>query len=174
MRLFDMRMADGSRHFGDLPETYDVAHPEWHRIRDMVPRLAGATLSSFTTDDVTEAWILFEFRGHSFSMNNQHGSWWFFVTDPNCPDDILATVLDHFEALLNPHASVARTGGPLDPGAYRVVVYEPDTRITIKDFTDPKQAQRYADDAASETETGIVTSYVLNGELRVVHVGVHY
>src|SRR5262245_66356926 len=101
-----MKMADGSRHFGDLPETYDVQSPEWHRLKDHVDKLTGAKLTSFITDDVTEAWIDFAFEGHAFSINNQHGQWWFFVKDPACPDATLLAVLDHFEPLLNPHGAV--------------------------------------------------------------------
>jgi hypothetical protein len=98
--LLDIRMADGSRHFGDLPETYDADQPQWHRLREHVGQLPGARLTGFVTDDVTEAWIDFAHRGHTFSLNNQAGEWWFFVEDPACPDDILGQVLEHFELLL--------------------------------------------------------------------------
>lgn len=167
-------MADGSRHFGDLPETYDVDHPEWHRLKDGVALLAGAELRSFVTDDVTEAWIDFTFRGHHLSINNQHGQWWFFVQDPSCPDETLLAVLDHFEDVLSPYAALARRAGPLAEGSYRVLVYEPDSRITTRDFASLEEAARYADDAASETEGGVVLSYVLDAELRVVRAGKHY
>src|SRR5688572_25919636 len=90
-------MGDGSRHFGSLPESYCVNHPEWLVLRDAVPALTGATLAGFVTDHVTEAWIDFEYRGHRISINNQHGQWWFFVDDPTCPDEILHSVLAHFE-----------------------------------------------------------------------------
>ena len=103
-RLIDMRMHDGSRHFAGLPEIYDVASPQWYALRDHVAQLAGASLRGFVTDDVTEAWIDFEFRGRKFSINNQHGEWWFFVDDPSCPDPVLHEVLDHFERLLAPSA----------------------------------------------------------------------
>lgn len=101
-RIFDMRMADGSRHFADLPETYDPVQPQWYALRDHVGALAGASVRGFVTDDVTEAWLDFDYRGQRFSINNQHGQWWFFVDDPICPDEVLATVLDHFETLLDP------------------------------------------------------------------------
>jgi hypothetical protein len=173
-RLFDTRMADGSRHFGDLPETYDAARPEWHRIRDAVPHLAGAELTGFVTDDVTEAWIDFAFRGHAFSINDQHGDWWFFVRDPSCPDDVLLEVLDHFEAVLSPHVAAARRRGPLARGTFRVLVYEPDARITSRDFDALAEARTYADDAASEIENGPVLSLVFDDTPKVVHRGRHY
>jgi hypothetical protein len=97
-----MIMNDGSRHFVGLPETYDVEHPEWHRLHAHAGRLAGATVTGFMTDDVTEAWLDFTYREHAFSVNNQQGEWWFFVADPACPDEILHAVAAHFETLLGP------------------------------------------------------------------------
>lgn len=101
-RIFDMRMNDGSRHFADLPETYDTAQPQWYALRDHIAALNGARPTGFVTDDVTEAWIDFEYREQRFSINNQRARWWFFVADPNCSDEVLETVLAHFEALLGP------------------------------------------------------------------------
>jgi hypothetical protein len=93
--LIDIRMNDGSRHFGSLRETYD-----WHRLRAHLHGLPGARETEFVTDDITEAWIDFEFRGHHFSLNNQFGEWWFFVDDPLCPDADLRDVLQWCERLL--------------------------------------------------------------------------
>ena len=173
-RVFDLRMADGSRHFGDLPETYDAQAPEWHRLREHVGALEGAELTGFVTDDVTEAWIDFRWREHAFSLNNQHGQWWFFVADPGCPDAQLEAVLDHFERLLDPAAHHARQAGPIAAGAFRAVVIEANARVTRKDFGDLESARQYADDAASEAEDGIVLAYVLDEVLRVIHRGRHY
>lgn len=161
-------MADGSRHFGDLPETYDSEQPEWHRIKAHVPVLAGAALTAFVTDDVTEAWIDFSFSGQQFSINNQHGEWWFFVEDAGCPDELLLVVLDHFEALLNPRGATARRLGPLG-GAYRVMVYEEDGRVSFKDFDERGAAEHYANDSASES--GLTLSQVFDQHLRLVHTG---
>lgn len=173
-RLFDLRMKDGSRHFAELPETYDVATPEWERLRDAVPSLPGARLTGFVTDEVTEAWIDFELGGHAFSLNDPQGSWWLFVRDPACPDELLLRVLDHFEALLCPQASLARPAGPVARGAYRALVLEADGRATHRDFEALDEARRYADDAASETEDGVVLAYVLDDRLRTLHRGTHY
>jgi hypothetical protein len=101
-RLFDFRMADGSRNFADLPESYSVDVPQWERLRDHVAGLAGAELTGFVTDQVTEAWIDFTYAAQSFSINNQSGEWWFFVADPACPDAVLHAVIDHFATLLEP------------------------------------------------------------------------
>lgn len=93
--LINLIMHDGSRHFGDLPQTVD-----WYAVRDHVARLPGAALSGFVTDDITEAWIDFNYRQHDFSINNQFGDYWFFVNDPACPAEILREVLNHFAELL--------------------------------------------------------------------------
>jgi hypothetical protein len=93
--LYNIIMHDGSRHFGDLPQT-----ALWYDVRDHVVRLPGATLTGFVTDDVTEAWIDFTYRDRAFSINDQFGDYWFFVNDPACPAEILQEVLDHFARLL--------------------------------------------------------------------------
>jgi hypothetical protein len=95
--LINLIMHDGSRHFGDLPQTR-----MWYAIRDHVERLPGAVLTGFITDGITEAWIDFTYREHAFSINDQFGDYWFFVNDPGCPDDILSDVLGHFAELLEP------------------------------------------------------------------------
>ena len=95
--IFDFRMHDGSRNFTDLPLSRD-----WYEVRDHVSALTGAILTGFVTDDVTEAWIDFSYRGHRFSINNQYGDYWFFVDDPACPDEILTLVRSHWASLLEP------------------------------------------------------------------------
>ena len=94
-RLLNIEMNDGSRHFGDLPQTV-----LWHELRNHIKILDGAEVTDFVTDNVTEAWIEFSYRGHRFSINDQFGSYWFFVNDPGCPDEILEAVLSHCELLL--------------------------------------------------------------------------
>jgi len=98
----DVRMHDGSRHFASLPETYDVDHPQWHRLRAHVKTLPGAKLTCFLTDDITEAWIDFRYERHRFTMNNQCNEWWLFVTDPSCPDHVLEVIVAHLERYLGP------------------------------------------------------------------------
>ena len=88
-------MQDGSRRFAELPEACS-----WKRFRQHIGRLRGATVTDYLTDNVTEMWLDFSFRGHAFTVNNQYGDFWFFVRDPACPDDILAAVVEHCEPLL--------------------------------------------------------------------------
>jgi len=94
MPLLNDRMYDGSRHFAMLPQTV-----LWDKVRDHITVLSGAQLTSFICDGITEAWIDFTFRGHNFSINDQLGDYWFFVQDPECPEDILHVVVEHFEHL---------------------------------------------------------------------------
>ena len=88
-------MQDGSRWFAELQQTV-----LWQGVRDHVEKLSGAKLTGFLCDNVTEAWIDFRYRGHSFTVNDQNGEYWFFVSDPTCPDEILLEVLDHFGQIL--------------------------------------------------------------------------
>ena len=88
--IYNIIMHDGSRHFSDLPETVD-----WYELRDYIDETPDYVLTHFITDDVTEAWIDFDYKGHHFSINNQMGEYWFFVSDPNCPDEILDEVMWH-------------------------------------------------------------------------------
>lgn len=90
-------MHDGSRQFAELPEVC-----AWEVFRQHIERLPGAAVTDFLTDHVTEMWLDFSFRGHSFTVNNQYGDFWFFVRDPACPDDILTAVVEHCEPLLAP------------------------------------------------------------------------
>ena len=93
--IYDMRMRDGSRHFASLPET-----ASWHALRAHVERLEGVSDTGLITDEVTEAWVDFRYRGHAFSVNNQSGDYWFFVEDPACPGEVLEAVLSHCKLLL--------------------------------------------------------------------------
>jgi hypothetical protein len=82
--IYDMRMADGSRHFAALPQTGPA-----HRLRDDLAALPGAEVTGFVTDGVTESWIDVRFQGYHFSINDQYGEYWLFVDEVECPDAIL-------------------------------------------------------------------------------------
>jgi hypothetical protein len=88
-------MNDGSRHFAELPETVF-----FDKLREIAKRLEGATETGFLTDWITEVWLDFELRGHQFSVNNQFGGYWFLVENPDCPDEILLEVVEHFQKFL--------------------------------------------------------------------------
>jgi len=91
IKIFDMRMNDGSRNFADLPEIASFA-----AMRNHVGSFEDAVETEFVTDEVIEMWLYFDYRGHRFSVNNQHGDYWFFVDDPTCPEPILVEVMHHF------------------------------------------------------------------------------
>lgn len=93
--ILDIRMIDGSRYFADLPETVF-----FDKLQDHAKAFVNAQVTGFVTDWVTEVWLAFEYRGHKFSINNQMGDYWFFVQNPDCPDEILIEVLEYFEILL--------------------------------------------------------------------------
>ncbi len=94
-KLLHLIMNDGSRHFGELPQTV-----LWYDLRDHIAKLEGAVITGFVTDAVTEAWIDFSYRGYRFSVNDQMGNYWFFVDDAKCPDEILISVLAHCRSVL--------------------------------------------------------------------------
>lgn len=93
--LLDHRMHDGSRQFAEFPEACS-----WDELRQHVETFPGAAVTDYLTDHITEMWLDFTFRDHAFSVNNQHGHFWFFVRDPACPDPILTALIDHFEPIL--------------------------------------------------------------------------
>lgn len=93
--FLDIRMHDGSRDFAELAQTVS-----WDRLFKHIKKLNGVTDASLLTDNVAEAWIDFSHRGHQFSVNNQFGSYWFFVQDPDCPFEVLEAVVSHCKVLL--------------------------------------------------------------------------
>ena len=63
LNLLTIEMNDGSRHFGDLPQTV-----LWHELRDHIEKLNGAEVTHFVTDNVTEAWIDFPIEAIAFRL----------------------------------------------------------------------------------------------------------
>jgi hypothetical protein len=86
--------ADGAGQFAALPETRDPV-----TLRSHLAQLPGVKLGPFV-DTMPESWIDFSLEGNEFSINNQFGEYWFFVTDPNAPDELLERVASHAQALL--------------------------------------------------------------------------
>jgi len=95
MPFRDTRMKDGSRHFVSLPEPRSP-----YNLREHIERLPGAVVTKFLCDGIVEAWIVFQYAGHEFSVNNQFGDYWFFVKDPACADTTLQEVAAHCAALV--------------------------------------------------------------------------
>ena len=94
VRIFDLRMKDGSRQFADMPE---VALPS--EMRKIIAKLPGAEIQSFVASIAeVEAWIEFQYCGFDFAVNNQNMEYWFFVKQPECPDSILGEVAAHCAA----------------------------------------------------------------------------
>ncbi len=93
--LLENKLNDGSRHFVDMPEVVF-----FDEVADHVEELGGAKITEFLTDGVVEMWLEFEYRGHSFSVNNKLSNYLFFVEDANCPDEILLEIINHFRRLL--------------------------------------------------------------------------
>ena len=59
--LLSLIMDDGSRHFGDLPQTV-----LWYELRDHIGKSDGAAITGFVTDHVTGALIDFTYSGAWF------------------------------------------------------------------------------------------------------------
>ena len=93
--LLEIKMNDGSRHFVDMPEVVF-----FDDLYDHAEELEGAEITEFIVDGVVEMWLDFEFRGHNFSVSNQLGDYWFFVEDPDCPNEILLEIIAHYRKLL--------------------------------------------------------------------------
>jgi hypothetical protein len=94
VKLLDQPTHDGARQFARLPQTTHSA-----TLRDHLAQLPGVKVRLFL-DSVAESWIEFELEGHAFSINDQFGEYWFFVTNPNAPEELLERVVSHAVALL--------------------------------------------------------------------------
>ena len=72
--------------------------------------------------------------------------------------------------------AAARAHGPVAAGSFRVVVLEADQALSVRDFTNLESAQRYAEDAASESDGpgGTPYAYVFDDKLVVLGRGSHY
>jgi len=89
-------MADGSRNFLLLP----VGNTPPLRLLFRIFTLWGAYPTTYVPS-FSESWIDFKYQKYTFSINNQYGDFWFFVKDPECPDEILKKVAQHFDQILN-------------------------------------------------------------------------
>jgi hypothetical protein len=97
IRIINLIMHDGSRHFLCVPE---LIFPN-----ALVERMQANPefLVTQFLDGAVESWIDFDFRDWKFTINNQFGDYWFFAEDPDCPVEILAAIRDQFATILLPH-----------------------------------------------------------------------
>jgi hypothetical protein len=80
-------MADGSRHFAEVPVRVPPS-----MLRRVLEDNKAVRVTAFI-DCMMEAWIDFEYGEHVFSVHNPFvGEYWLFVRDPSCPDAILSEV----------------------------------------------------------------------------------
>ncbi len=93
--LLESKLNDGSRHFVDMPEVVF-----FDEVADHVEELEDAEITEFLTNGVVEMWLEFEYQENIFTVTNQFGDYWFFVQNPNCPEEILLEIVDHFRKLL--------------------------------------------------------------------------
>ena len=72
--------------------------------------------------------------------------------------------------------ATARAHGPVAAGSFRVVVLEADQELAVRDFPSLELAQRYAQDAASESDGpgGTPYAYVFDDKLVFLGRGSHY
>jgi len=72
--------------------------------------------------------------------------------------------------------TAARAHRLVAPGSFRVVALERDGKLTIRDFSNLEGAQRYAEDAASESDGpgGTPYAYVFDDKLVFLSRGSHY
>ena len=94
LNLLHLPTHDGGRQFAALPRTIDPM-----TLRDHIAVLPGAEIGSFVYS-VSESWIDFALEGHTFSVNDQFGEYWFFVANPDTPDELLERVVSHAATLL--------------------------------------------------------------------------
>lgn len=76
-KLLDLRMQNGSRHFGSVP-----ASRLWYEVQNHLTLLSGATQTDFVGLDFVEGWLDFQFAGQRFSMNYECEEYWFYVDNP--------------------------------------------------------------------------------------------
>ena len=103
--LLNLTTHDGSRQF--LAIRADCSYAAFERWTESLPE---ATVS-YMLPTVTEMWLDFSFRGQRFTVNDQFGEFWFFVSDPHCAEDILLAVAEHFTSTRPPpNPALERTG----------------------------------------------------------------
>ncbi len=88
-------LPEAALHFADFPEVIF-----FDEVLDHVEKLEGTDIKQFEMDGVVEMWLEFTYRKNNFYINNRFGDFWFFVANPECPEEILLEVANHFRKLL--------------------------------------------------------------------------
>lgn len=86
----DFVMNDGSILFASV--TGDLS---WENLLLHLEEMPGLTIMRTLTDDITEQWIDFRFRGRDFMIHQTFGEHWLFSNDPACPGEILSELRGH-------------------------------------------------------------------------------
>jgi hypothetical protein len=71
-------------------------------------------------------------------------------------------------------SEAVRARGPVPRGSYRVAVLESSGDLSVRDLAGRQAAQRYANDAASESDHPSPLAYVFDDKLQLVARGRHY
>ena len=86
-----MIMRDNSLLFFDMLENIS-----WNELRSQIKSLHDAQITGWLTDEITEFWLDFTFRGYRFTINNPMGEFWFFAEDAKCPQEVLDVIINQF------------------------------------------------------------------------------
>ena len=103
------KLPENARHFVDFPEV--IFFDEFH---DHLEKLVGAEVTEFLMDGTLEIWLEFTFLDNKFFVNNRFGDYWFFAEDPECPEDILLGIANHFRTLLEKDESATEDADSAD------------------------------------------------------------
>jgi hypothetical protein len=90
-KLIDVRALDGSRQFAAIPD-----HGDWNALQHRLAASPGVVITAFISDGVTQAITDFTYGGHQFTVDTQFGELWLFVSDPDCPEQLLVDIVTLF------------------------------------------------------------------------------
>jgi hypothetical protein len=128
MDLLNITMNDGSRQFLSLPQSIDFV--DVHR---RLKKRRGIRFTRFLVNPAGLVWMDFDFRNHHFSLTCQRNHFWFFVTDPVCPDDILLELSSHCASFLSDQPSAEHAPANLRASRQDLFVYHVRELPTLKE-----------------------------------------
>lgn len=68
----------------------------WQDVLAHLRCLRGARIQMFVNAPMSGSWGDFDFRGHSFAISDESGSFIFSLTDMDTPLEVTAEIRDHF------------------------------------------------------------------------------